>query len=66
MLRDRFDRDQFTVEDAIEFTKRSRFLDTHLKRLTLGVAEAAGELQVDRPTGARQFKEGKGITMRFR
>jgi three-Cys-motif partner protein len=66
MLRDRFGRETFTVEDAIAFTQTSRFLDTHLKRLTLGVAEAAGELDVRRPTGARQFKEGTGITMRFR
>jgi hypothetical protein len=66
MLRDRFGGEVFTVEDAIAFTRTSRFLDTHLKRLTLGVAEAAGDLDVHRPTGARQFKEGKGITMRFR
>jgi three-Cys-motif partner protein len=66
MLRDRFGRDPFTVEDAIALTQRSRFLDTHLKRMTLVVAERAGKLEVDRPAGARQFKEGKGITMRFR
>jgi hypothetical protein len=66
ILRDRFGSDPFTVEDAVQLTKRSRFLETHLKRMTLVVAEKAGQLEVDRPTGARQFKEAKGITMRFR
>jgi three-Cys-motif partner protein len=64
-LRDEFGRHPFTVEAAIELTKRSRFLDSHLKRMTLAPAERAGKLLVDRPPGARQFKEGKGITMRF-
>jgi len=65
MLRDQFGHELFTVEDAIEVTKRSRFLDGHLKRLTLAAAEKARHLEVNRPSGARQFKEGKGITMRF-
>jgi hypothetical protein len=34
--------------------------------MTLVVAEKAGKLAVDRPAGALQFKDGKGITMRFR
>jgi len=65
MLRDQFGHELFTVEDAIEVTKRSRFLDGHLKRLTLAAAEKARHLEVNRPSGARQFREGKGITMRF-
>jgi three-Cys-motif partner protein len=55
----------FTVEDAMRLTERSRFLDTHLKRATLVPAESSGVLVVERPPGARQFKDGKGITMRF-
>jgi three-Cys-motif partner protein len=65
LLRERFNRDTFTVEEAIELTKRSRFLESHLKRATLARAERAGELHVQRPLGALQFKEGKGITMQF-
>ena len=37
----------------------------YLKRFTLVPAESAGVLRVSRAPGARQFKEGKGITMRF-
>jgi three-Cys-motif partner protein len=65
VLRQRFGSEAFTIEDAIEVTRRSRFLDRHLKRMTLAEAETAGELQVRRPPGARQFKEGKGITLQF-
>lgn len=65
-LRERFKSESFTVEEAIEFTKRSRFLDSHLKRMTLAAAEKSGKLDVTRPSGVRQFKEGKGITLRFR
>jgi hypothetical protein len=65
MLRHRFRLDAFTVEDAIEATTQSRFLGRHLKRMTLAVAEEAGELRVHRPPGARQFKQGKGITLQF-
>lgn len=65
LLRDRFGQEVFTVEDAVEVTKRSRFLESHLKRLTLAAAEKTGQLNVQRPSGARQFKEGTGITMRF-
>jgi three-Cys-motif partner protein len=64
-LMKRFGSAPFSVEDAIAFTARSRFLDSHLKRMTLAPAEANGSLRVERPLGARQFKEGKGITMRF-
>jgi three-Cys-motif partner protein len=65
-LRAQFGGRSFSVDEAIEVTARSRFLDTHLKRLTLAQAEKDGMLAVGRPRGARQFKEGKGIIMRFR
>ncbi len=65
LLRERFGREPFTVEDAMALTERSRFLDTHLKRMTLAPAEQAGMLEVRRPAGARQFKEGRGISLRF-
>lgn len=65
LLRDQFGRDWFTVEDAIDLTKRSRFLDTHLKDMTLAPAEKEGTLKVHRPPGARQFKEGRGVRLRF-
>jgi three-Cys-motif partner protein len=64
-LRAEFEGRRFTVEDAMLLTEQSRFLDSHLKRATLAPAEARGELLVERPKGARQFKEGKGITMVF-
>jgi three-Cys-motif partner protein len=66
LLREAFDKRSFTVEEAIAFTERSTFLDTHLKTRTLKPAEAAGVLEVRRPAGARQFKEGKGITLQFK
>lgn len=66
-LRETFGTNAFTVEAAMELTERSRFLDTHLKQMTLAPAEkVTKELEVHRPPGARQFKEGKGTTMRFR
>jgi three-Cys-motif partner protein len=65
-LRSTFDRSWFTVEDAIALTERSRFLDSHLKKTTLAPAERGGLLEVERPAGARQFKEGKGIRLRFK
>jgi three-Cys-motif partner protein len=64
-LRAEFGNRWFAVEDAMQLTERSRFLDTHLKRATLAPAEASGDLLVERPRGARQFKAGKGIKMRF-
>ena len=64
-LQERFGHDSFTVEDAIELTERSRFLGSHLKQKTLVKAEKAGILDVQRPNGARRFKEGKGILLRF-
>lgn len=64
-LRSEFGGSWFTVEQAIKVTEGSRSLLTHLKRATLGRAETSGELKVERPAGARQFKEGKGIRMRF-
>jgi three-Cys-motif partner protein len=66
LLREAFDKRSFTVEEAIAFTERSTFLETHLKTRTLKPAEAAGVLEVRRPAGARQFKEGKGITLQFK
>jgi three-Cys-motif partner protein len=65
MLRQKFGTAPFTVEQAMDLTAESRFLDTHLKRFTLAPAEKAGTLVVTRPAGARQFKEAKGITMQF-
>jgi len=65
LLEETFGKDPFTVEAAQVLTRRSDFLETHLKRSTLSRAERAGALEVNRPPGARQFKEGKGITMRF-
>jgi three-Cys-motif partner protein len=65
LLRQKFGTEPFRVEQAMELTAESRFLDTHLKRSTLAPAEKAGTLRVSRPAGARLFKEGKGITMRF-
>jgi three-Cys-motif partner protein len=65
LLKAHFGARRFTVEEAQDFVRRSDFLDSHLKRLTLAKAEAAGLLEVSRPAGAQQFKEGKGITMRF-
>lgn len=65
ILRQRFGTGVFSVEDAVAATRESRFLERHLRRRTLAVAENAGELKVDRPPGARQFKEGRGIAMRF-
>lgn len=65
LLREHFDGRSFTVEEALALTERSRFLVTHLKRMTLAKAESGGALEVRRPPGARQFKEGKGISLRF-
>jgi three-Cys-motif partner protein len=65
LLRETFGHDTFTVEQAMRTTQRSRFLDTHLKTMTLAPAEKAGTLIVHRPPGARQFKEGRGVTLRF-
>jgi three-Cys-motif partner protein len=64
-LRARFGSNWFTVEDAIALTECSRFLDSHLKERTLAPAEKAGTLEVDRSSGGRRFKEGKGTKMRF-
>jgi three-Cys-motif partner protein len=64
-LREHFGRESFTVEQALSFTQRTRFRQTHLKRLTLAPAERAGDLEVARPPGVRQFVEHRGITMRF-
>jgi three-Cys-motif partner protein len=63
LLGQRFGTTPFTVEQAMDVTAESRFLDRHLKRLTLAPAEKTGTLKVLRPAGARQFKEGRDITM---
>jgi three-Cys-motif partner protein len=65
LLRERFGRDWFSIEDAMALTERSHFLDSHLKQRTLVPAEKAKVIDVDRPSGARSFKEGKGIKIRF-
>ena len=65
LLRAKFAGSAFTVEQAMSVTEESRFLDSHLKRLTLVQLEKQGRLRVDRPPGARQFKEGRGTSMRF-
>lgn len=65
MLRGRFGREPFTVEEAVEFTKTTRFLESHLRRATLAPAETADQLQVRRPAGVRQFPEARGIIMQF-
>jgi three-Cys-motif partner protein len=65
LLHVEFGMKSFSVEDAIAFTETTRFLRTHLKQRTLAPAEQAGALLVERPPGARQFVEGRGISMRF-
>jgi three-Cys-motif partner protein len=65
LLQERFGRIPFTVEEAQEATARSRFLTSHLKRMTLADAEKRRLLLVERPPRALQFKEGRGIVMRF-
>lgn len=64
-LRENFGPRRFSVEEAVEFTQRTPFLKTHVKRLTLAPAEKAGDLEVTRPRGVRQFAGGRGIIMRF-
>jgi three-Cys-motif partner protein len=64
-LREKFGDGYFTVEQAQSVTAESRFLDSHLKRATLAPAEKEGIIAVERPHGVKQFKEGKGIKMRF-
>lgn len=65
LLHHEFGLKPFSVEDAIAFTETTRFLRTHLKQRTLAPAEQAGVLRVERPSGVRQFAEGRGISMRF-
>jgi hypothetical protein len=48
-LRERFGTELFTVEDAMDLTARSRFLDRHLKRATLAPAEKAGRADANAP-----------------
>jgi three-Cys-motif partner protein len=65
ILRVHFGRERFTVEQAVAFTETTRFLKTHLRRLTLRPAEQAQKLHVQRPPGVHQFPEGRGIIMWF-
>jgi three-Cys-motif partner protein len=65
MLRQQFGSEPFTVEEAVEFTRTTRFLTAHLRRLTLVPLEKSGALRVQRPSGIRQFPKGRGIIMRF-
>ncbi|MFL5846350.1 MAG: three-Cys-motif partner protein TcmP [Solirubrobacteraceae bacterium] len=55
----------FTVEEALEYTQTTKYLKTHLKRMTLTPAAKRGDLEVKRPPGVKQFPEGRGITLRF-
>ncbi len=64
-LRTSFGDNWFTVDEAIALTRRSRFLDSHLKDRTLAPAEKEGVLIVDRSAGGRRFKEGRATKMRF-
>ena len=45
-LREEFGCEPFTVEEAMDFVRRSRFLETHLKRMTLMAAEKANPPQL--------------------
>ena len=63
-LRQKFGTDWFTIEEA----QRATLFETlyrmgHLKRMTLGPAETAGTIEVDRSGGQRQF--AAGVRIRF-
>lgn len=64
-LLERFGTGPFTVEQAVEYTQTTKYLTTHLRRLTLAPAAKAGRLDVTRPAGVKQFPEGRGIVLRF-
>jgi three-Cys-motif partner protein len=64
-LQQRFGTEPFTVEQALEFTQTTKYLKTHLRRLTLGPAAKDGRLHVTRPAGVKQFPERRGIILRF-
>ena len=65
-LRDKFGSEWFTIEEA----QRATLLETpfrvsgHLKGRTLGPAEKAEKIEVDRSGGQRQF--AAGVRIRFR
>jgi three-Cys-motif partner protein len=64
-LQQHFGTDPFTVEQALQYTQTTKYLKTHLKRLTLARAASEGLLDVSRPAGVKQFPEGRGIMLRF-
>jgi len=66
-LRAQFAATPFSIEQAEEFTLLSTpFLPKrHLKRKTLAVAEAAGQLDVTRPAGAKAGSYVPGTVLRF-
>ena len=66
-LRRAFGDEWISVEDAERFVKGdgTRFHSGHLKQRTLVPLEKAGAIEVDRPSGSRQFSSGKGIRFRF-
>jgi three-Cys-motif partner protein len=64
-LQHRFGTEPFTVEQALEYTQTTKYLKTHLRRLTLGQAAKDGRLHVTRPDGVKQFPERRGIILRF-
>jgi three-Cys-motif partner protein len=67
-LRETFGRNWFTIELAADVTLFQTPFNpsSHLKRMTLKVAENAGTLEVDRPAGRRRGTFPDGVRMRFR
>lgn len=67
LLRERFGKQWFTIEEAETFTLRSApFRDNgHLKTPTLRPAEKRGELEVERPAGKPSGSFTAGTRMRF-
>jgi three-Cys-motif partner protein len=68
MLRERFQGGWFTIEQAEQFTlHETPFRDNgHLKTPTLRPAEKRGDLEVDRPAGAKAGSFTSGTKMRFK
>ena len=65
-LREHFDGDEFSIEDATSYTVReSAFKRGHLKTLTLKPAEESGELEVTRSERRRALSYPDGTRMRF-
>jgi three-Cys-motif partner protein len=68
MLREHFDREWFTIEEAEQFTLlETAFRDNgHLKTPTLRPAEKNGALEVIRPAGKKAGSFTQGTKMRFK